>query len=70
MMDATEARETVENLRRRKLHAQIGALEARLEELSGPNQRHAWLTRIKLKQKIERLYRDLNQPVFVQMGGR
>jgi hypothetical protein len=63
----TELREALENERRAKLHRQIGALEAALEEIGKPRTRWEDLRAVKLKYKIEQLKRNLAQPMLLAM---
>ena len=68
-MTMADLRATMELHWRQKLHAQITALEARLEELEHPPYAIQWLRRLKLKRKIERLYAELNQPILLDTSG-
>ena len=63
----TELREALENDRRARLHRQIGALEAALEEVGAPRTHWERLRVVKLKYKIEQLKRNLAQPMLLAM---
>jgi len=64
---APEIREALERERRAHIHRQIGALEARLEEVYNWFGASRAVARMKLKYKIERLYAELNQPMFMEI---
>src|SRR5215472_16655706 len=64
---APEIREQLERERRARIHRQIGALEAKMEEVYNWYGAHRAVSRIKLKYKIERVYAELNQPMFMEL---
>ena len=64
---APEIREALERERRARLHRQIGALEAKLEEVYNWYGASRGVARIKLKHKIAGLYAELNQPMFMEI---
>ena len=64
---APEIREALERERRAHLHRQIGALEAKLEEVYNWYGASRAIARIKLKHKIAGLYAELNQPMFMEI---
>lgn len=62
---SARAREIAENHYRARLHAQIGALQKRLTELETPSYAIDWLKRLKLKKKIARLEKELDQRILL-----
>lgn len=60
-----DLRAKLELLRRERLHRQIGALEAALEERGQPRGLFERVRAQKLKLKIERLKAELNQPMLI-----